>query len=117
MQDILQRLTSSLMQSYDAHGGINHLDGVNLPSKSIIADITKDLLTLLFPGFFQEKLIHSQQLKTETHQLVEKASVEQVQDGMFYSSNILVNWKPLINFLSNKWFIIKICTRISQEIP
>ena len=61
------------MQSYDAHGGINHLDGVNLPSKSIIADITKDLLTLLFPGFFQEKLIHSgQQLKTETHQLVEK---------------------------------------------
>ena len=72
MQDILQRLTSSLMQSYDAHGGINHLDGVNLPSKSIIADITKDLLTLLFPGFFQEKLIHSQQLKTETHQLVEK---------------------------------------------
>jgi len=60
------------MQSYDAHGGINHLDGVNLPSKSIIADITKDLLTLLFPGFFQEKLIHSKQLKTETHQLVEK---------------------------------------------
>ena len=75
MQDILQRLTSSLMHSYDAHGGINHLDGVNLPSKSIIADITKDLLTLLFPGFFQEKLIHSQQLKTETHQLVEKVFV------------------------------------------
>ena len=29
-------------------------------------------MTLLFPGFFQEKLIHSKQLRTETHQLVEK---------------------------------------------
>ena len=97
MQDILQRLTSSLMQSYDAHGGINHLDGVNLPSKSIIADITKDLLTLLFPGFFQEKLIHSQRLKTETHQLVEKASVKQMQDGMFNTAHILVDGEPVIS--------------------
>jgi len=32
-------------------GGINHLDGVNLPSKTAIAQITMDLLRLLFPDF------------------------------------------------------------------
>jgi serine O-acetyltransferase len=35
-------------------GGINHVDGKNLPSKHAIADITADLLRLLFPGFFDE---------------------------------------------------------------
>src|SRR6185436_7309256 len=46
------QLTEQLIASYARVGGINHLDGKNLPSKRIIADITQDLLRLLFPGFF-----------------------------------------------------------------
>jgi len=46
-----------------ARGGINHLDGKNLPSKQAITSITKNLLRLLFPGFFDEKLIHSSEIK------------------------------------------------------
>jgi len=47
------------------------LDGKNLPSKRAIAAITQDLLRLLFPGFFDEKLIHSSEIKVETAALLD----------------------------------------------
>ncbi len=59
-------LTDQLIASYARVGGINHLDGVNLPSKSAIALITVELLKLLFPGFFDDKSIHSSEIKMET---------------------------------------------------
>jgi serine O-acetyltransferase len=65
------QLTEQLMGSYARVGGINHLDGKNLPSKSVIAQITEDLLRLLFPGFFDERLIHSSELKVETALLLD----------------------------------------------
>jgi serine O-acetyltransferase len=52
-------------------GGINHLDGKNLPSKRAITAITCDLLRLLFPGYFDEKLIHSSEIKAETAALLD----------------------------------------------
>ena len=66
MQLSVTQLTDRLVASYARAGGINHLDGKNLPSKHAIADITVDLLRLLFPGFFDEKLIHSSEIKVET---------------------------------------------------
>lgn len=59
-------LTERLMASYARVGGINHVDCKNLPSKHAIADITVDLLRLLFPGFFDEKLIHSSEIEAVT---------------------------------------------------
>ena len=72
MQLSVDQLTDLLVSSYHHTGGINHLDGKNLPSKRAIALITMDLLRLLFPGFFDEKLIHSSELKTETSELVQE---------------------------------------------
>jgi serine O-acetyltransferase len=60
------QLTNDLIASYARSGGINHLDGKNLPSKRVVTALTKDLLRLLFPGFFDEKLIHSSEIKVET---------------------------------------------------
>ena len=65
------QLTDQLLASYARVGGINHLDGKNLPSKSGIAAITVDLLRLLFPGFFDEKPLHSSELKVETATLMD----------------------------------------------
>jgi len=64
------QLTDRLMVSYAQAGGINHLDGKNLPSKQAIAHITGDLLRLLFPGFFDEKLVHSSAIKAGTSTLL-----------------------------------------------
>jgi serine O-acetyltransferase len=62
----LDELTDSLIASYACTGGINHIDGKNLPSKQAITEITVDLLRLLFPGFFDEKLLHSSDLHSGT---------------------------------------------------
>lgn len=62
----LAQLTDRLMTSYLGAGGINHVDGKNLPSKHTIAEITVDLLRLSFPGFFDEVPIHSSEIENVT---------------------------------------------------
>jgi serine O-acetyltransferase len=68
--ETVNNLTNKLVASYARAGGINHLDGKNLPSKRAITAITQDLLRLLFPGFFDEKPLHSSEIKTETAALL-----------------------------------------------
>lgn len=70
MQATINQITDRLVESYAKTGGINHLDGKNLPSKRAVALITMDLLRLLFPGFFDEKLLHSSEIRTGTASLV-----------------------------------------------
>jgi len=71
MVETVTKLANELVASYARVGGINHLDGKNLPSKRAIMAITHDLLRLLFPGFFDEKLIHSSEIKVETAALLD----------------------------------------------
>ncbi len=70
MQATINEITERLVDSYCKSGGINHLDGKNLPSKRAIAVITMDLLRLCFPGFFDEKLLHSSEIRPGTAALV-----------------------------------------------
>jgi serine O-acetyltransferase len=65
------QITEKLIASYAKIGGINHLDGKNLPSKTGVVAITQDLLRLLYPGFFDQKVIHSSEIKVETTALVD----------------------------------------------
>lgn len=78
------QLTDRLVASYARAGGINHLDGKNLPSKRAITIITIDLLRLLFPGFFDEKLIHSSEIKVETATLLD-AVLGSLEDEIYKS--------------------------------
>ncbi|GAB4243951.1 MAG: serine acetyltransferase [Candidatus Methylacidiphilales bacterium] len=54
MPGALDGLKEQLLDSYAEIGGINHIDGANLPSKRAVARITEQLLHLMFPGFFRE---------------------------------------------------------------
>jgi len=78
------QLSDQLLASYARVGGINHLDGKNLPSKTAIAAITTDLLRLLFPGFFEEKPMHSSELKVETAILMDTVQ-ERLEDELLKS--------------------------------
>src|SRR5256714_193741 len=78
------QLTDQLLASYARVGGINHLDGKNLPSRTRIAAIAADLLRLLFPGFFDDKLIHSSELKVETATLMDSVR-ERLEDEIYKS--------------------------------
>lgn len=66
MNRSVTQLTEELLHSYARLGGINHLDGKNLPSKTAVTRLTCQLLQLVFPGFFEEKPLHSSELKIET---------------------------------------------------
>jgi serine O-acetyltransferase len=82
-------ITDRLLVSYAKLGGINHLDGKNLPSKSAVSGITLDLLRLLFPGFFDEKTIHSSELKVEVSSLVDSVSgrlEDEISKSLEYST-------------------------------
>lgn len=70
VQPTMAQLTDKLVDSYTKLGGINHVDGKNLPSKQTIAGITERLLCLLFPGFFEAQLLHSSDLKPNTEKLL-----------------------------------------------
>ena len=84
MQPTVTQLTDRLVASYASAGGINHLDGKNLPSKHAICIITTDLLRLLFPGFFDEKLVHSSAIKAETATLLDTV-LGSLEDEVFKS--------------------------------
>ena len=59
-------ITQSLLASYRELGGINHLDGANLPSKCAVAALCGDLLQLLFPGFFEAEAVQRQDVESLT---------------------------------------------------
>lgn len=80
----ITQLADQLLVSYAKMGGINHLDGKNLPSKTAITSITIDLLRLLFPGFFDERTIHSSELKMEVVALMDSVS-GRLEDELYKS--------------------------------
>ena len=66
----LAEIVESLVSSFHKYGGINHLDGANLPSRDAIVEITRDLLRVVFPGFYDKDALHSNQIVAYTSELV-----------------------------------------------
>lgn len=47
-------IKQALLDSYERDGGINHVDGVNLPAQDSVQQLAADYMHLIFPGFFEE---------------------------------------------------------------
>jgi serine O-acetyltransferase len=62
----LGKITEAILNSYATGGGMNNIDGSNLPSKRALATICEDLLQLLFPGFHDAEPIHSKDVRRVT---------------------------------------------------
>ena len=70
MDKDLGKITAKILSSYETGGGMNNIDGSNLPSKRALASICEDLLQLLFPGFHDQEPIHSAHLpRVTTHRI------------------------------------------------
>ncbi len=52
----------ALLASYETDGGINHLDGINLPSQESVNQLARDFMHLLFPGYFEESCLTKQDI-------------------------------------------------------
>ena len=66
----LDDIQKELLASYENHGGINHLDGVNLPTETSVNRIAVDCMHLLFPGFFEESTLIKSAVGEMVHQLL-----------------------------------------------
>ncbi len=62
----LDHITKALLASYETEGGINHLDGINLPSDEAVNRLASDFMHLLFPGFFEQKSLSKQDVPAFT---------------------------------------------------
>ncbi len=48
----LALVVEGILDSYREHGNINHLDGSNLPARSEVSELLDDLISVVFPGYF-----------------------------------------------------------------
>jgi serine O-acetyltransferase len=48
----LASVVEGILESYREHGNINHLEGSNLPARSEVSELLDDLLSVVFPGYF-----------------------------------------------------------------
>ncbi|WP_232766763.1 serine O-acetyltransferase [Geminisphaera colitermitum] len=62
----LDDITLALLASYESNGGINHLDGVNLPSEESVNRLAVDCMHLLFPGYFDQTGISRKDIAAHT---------------------------------------------------
>jgi len=51
----LPRIIESIVSTYDAEDGINHIEGSNLPSRDRVVEITTNFLAVLFPGYYEKQ--------------------------------------------------------------
>jgi serine O-acetyltransferase len=51
----LPRIIESIVNTYDAEDGINHIEGPNLPSRDRVVEIAKNFLNVLFPGYYEKQ--------------------------------------------------------------
>lgn len=68
----LQAIVKEITQSYQIHGGINHLEGCILPSQDTVKEIIEVLLNILFPGFFSKEEIKKDKIEIYTTAKVER---------------------------------------------
>ena len=80
MIEALKQIGGEILCSYEEIGGINHLDGSNLPSRIGVVDILQDYQSLVFPGFTTEEPIQQGEVPyriTETlHRLARNLIME-----------------------------------------
>lgn len=75
-----QNITDQLLRSYQEVGGINHLEGKNLPSKQIVEHLCEELLSLVFPGFMEGEALSCEELPQaigmKVDRLAERLAIE-----------------------------------------
>lgn len=52
----LEKISDEIVATYDKFGGINRIDGANLPTLKHIVEILDDFMQILFPGYFGSRM-------------------------------------------------------------
>src|SRR5262245_23194154 len=83
-------IKAALLASYENDGGINHLDGVNLPSQESVILLARDFMHLLFPGYFEKTGIAKKDVPALVSQLlisIEQRLEAEVEKGLRFAQH------------------------------
>ena len=86
----LDDIQQALLDSYRSDGGINHLDGVNLPSQGSLNQLAADCMHLLFPGYFEETGLTERALPAHVAQLlarIDQRLVAEIEKCLRFAKN------------------------------
>ena len=59
----LPKLVDEIIVNYQKFGGMDHLEGKDLPAKKVVIEVLEDLLTILFPGYLGNTEITKSNIK------------------------------------------------------
>lgn len=83
-----EEIKSALLASYETDGGINHLDGVNLPPQESVNQLARDFMHLLFPGYFEESALTKKDVPAMLDQQlrqIEKRLAEEIEKSLRFA--------------------------------
>jgi hypothetical protein len=63
VEETLPKLVEDVIKNYETFGGMDHLEGKDLPSKKAVIDVLEDLLTVFFPGYLGKTEITKSNVK------------------------------------------------------
>ena len=63
VEEGLPKLVDKIMANYQTFGGMDHLEGRDLPSKKVVIEVLEDLFTVLFPGYLGKAEITKANIK------------------------------------------------------
>lgn len=79
-ESCIVQINKDIIESYNKIGGINHIDGPNLPSRRGVLAIIDTFESLIFPGFQAEEKLEddliSYTIGTKTQQLMRELTIE-----------------------------------------
>jgi serine O-acetyltransferase len=52
---LIARVVEDTLSTYEKDGGINHIEGPNLPSREGVTEIVTNLLHVIFPGYYEKQ--------------------------------------------------------------
>ncbi len=87
----MENTVKEIIESYKKIGGINHIDGPNLPSRQGIITIISDLESLVFPGYHEEEALNRDVLHyttTETVNRVCRHLVTEIEKSLNYQRRL-----------------------------
>jgi len=90
----IQLIVNEIVNSYQLHGGINHIEGCILPSQDTVKEIIDILMNIFFPGFFTKEEIQKEKIKEFTTVKVEALNNLLLQE-MQKSFNSLKEYQQL----------------------
>ncbi|MCF7928913.1 MAG: serine acetyltransferase [Spirochaetales bacterium] len=76
MEQDLNSIRREILKSYDEYGGINHIDGPNLPSRESIIAILGRLEALIFPGYQSDEPLRRQNLSNWLSETLRHTAVD-----------------------------------------